>query len=250
MKRGLVILLLMGSASSTLAGPFPGAAGQPGSTALHMNTNLFVSWASGWTNYTVGGSVSNQFQNPSNAVGPSTGGTFDVVTLGNGGSITLSFDVPIADGPGFDFAVFENAFNDTFLELAYVEVSTDGSNFFRFANQSLTAVPVPFLFGIVDPTDIDGYGGKYQAEYGTPFDLQEMNGVSPLLDLDNVNWVRIVDIVGDSNYTDSVGNVIYDPHPTPSDLPDSTSRPSASSTSPWFWTSISPPAKRRSPGPP
>ena len=36
--------------------------------------------------------------------------------VGDGGSAILTFDTPIANGPGFDFAVFENGFSDTFLE--------------------------------------------------------------------------------------------------------------------------------------
>ena len=46
-----------------------------------------------------------------------------VISLGDGGSVTLYFNPPIVNGPGFDFAVFENAFNDSFLELAHVEIS-------------------------------------------------------------------------------------------------------------------------------
>src|SRR5690554_1645811 len=61
-----------------------------------------------------------------------------VVSLGNGGSAVLSFENPIKNGEGPDFAVFENGFvdpeNDTvaFLELAFVEVSSDGAHFVRF----------------------------------------------------------------------------------------------------------------------
>ena len=62
---------------------------------------------------------------------PSTSPT-TVVSLGDGGSITLTFAHPLSDGTGPDLAVFENAFNDTFLELAFVEVSSDGANFVRF----------------------------------------------------------------------------------------------------------------------
>ena len=66
-----------------------------------------------------------------------------MVSLGKGGSITLSFDPPVSNGDGWDFAVFENGFEDTFLELAYVEVSSDGVVFVRFDNASLTPDPVP-----------------------------------------------------------------------------------------------------------
>ena len=187
-------------------------AGQDHSTALYMDTNLFVAWATGWTNYSVGGGVSNQFATPEKALGPATDDAFDVVSLGNGGMITMSFDVPIADGPGFDFAVFENAVADTFLELAWVEVSSDGTNFTRFPNHSLTPGSVP-AFGEVYTTNIGGLAGKYVGGYGTPFDLRDLKA-GPDLDVMNIRWVRVVDVVGDGSCTDSFGNVIYDPYPT------------------------------------
>jgi hypothetical protein len=34
------------------------------------------------------------------------------------------------------------------------------------------------------------------------------------VDLDNVVYVRVVDVVGDGSATDSFGRVIYDPYPT------------------------------------
>jgi len=109
--------------------------------------------------------------------------------------------------------VFENSFSDTFLELGYVEVSSDGVNFFRFGNDSLTESPVGG-FGAVDPTDIGGFAGKYRQGYGTPFDLALLIDTSGLLDTNNVKWVRIVDIVGDGGCLDTSGDVIYDPYPT------------------------------------
>ena len=41
-----------------------------------------------------------------------------VVSLGEGGTITLRFEPPISDGDGDDFAVFENSVVEGFLELA------------------------------------------------------------------------------------------------------------------------------------
>jgi hypothetical protein len=62
-------------------------------------------------------------------------GSLDVTTLGVGGTVTVGFDVTIADGPGADFTVFENPFTfsgEVFSEVAWVEVSTDGIHFARF----------------------------------------------------------------------------------------------------------------------
>jgi len=57
---------------------------------------------------------------------------------------------------GFDFAVFENSFNDSFLELAFVEVSSDGINFVRFPATSNTQTDVQITgFGTIDPTYIN-----------------------------------------------------------------------------------------------
>ena len=62
-------------------------------------------------------------------------GSLDVLTLGEGGSVVLGFDVAIQDRPGADLAVFENGFGGSFgvfAEVAWVEVSTDGVSFARF----------------------------------------------------------------------------------------------------------------------
>ncbi len=198
---------------SVVAGPYPPAAGQPGSTAVAKNDPNIVAWATGWTNYLVGSGCDPSWQTPEKALGPAQGTSTDIVCLGNGGQITLTFDVWIVDGPGWDFAVFENSFSDTFLELAFVEVSSNGVDYFRFPNASLTASPVGG-FGSVDPTNIDNLAGKYRAGFGTPFDLAQLAGVSPLLNVQAISHVKIVDIVGDGSALDSFGRPIYDPHPT------------------------------------
>ncbi len=64
-------------------------------------------------------------------------GSLDVVSLGNGGSITVAFtDNRIVDGPGADFTVFENAFNSPglgiFTEVGVVAASEDGVTFVEF----------------------------------------------------------------------------------------------------------------------
>jgi len=187
-------------------------AGEPHSTAAGFDTNLFVAWATGWTDYIIGGGVSNNFATPAHALGPASEDVTNIVSLGNGGSITLSFDVPMANGPGADFAVFENALTETFLELAWVEVSSDGTNFHRFPNHSLTANPVS-SYGSLYTTNIANLAGKYVIGQGTPFDLADLPPAAGLDTMD-IRWVRIVDIVGDGSCTDSFGNVIYDPHPS------------------------------------
>jgi len=198
---------------SVVLGGYAPAAGEPNSTAVYMDDANIVGWAGGWENYLVGSDCDPEWQTPEKALGTAEGTSYDIVCLGRGGEITLTFQCGIGDGVGYDFAVFENSFSDTFLELGYVEVSSDGVNFVRFLNDSLTAGPVS-AFGVVEPTDIGGFAGKYRQGYGTPFDLSVLRGISPMLDVDNVKYVRIVDIVGDGSYLDTSGDVIYDPYPT------------------------------------
>lgn len=72
-------------------------------------------------------------------------GSLDVLTLGNGGSITLAFgSQTIVDGPGPDFIVFENPFyaggdpSAVFAELATVAVSEDGVTWQSFPCTALS----------------------------------------------------------------------------------------------------------------
>jgi len=207
------VLAALAIVSKTAAGPYAPAAGQPGSTAMHMNSNAFLAWATGFTNYMVGEDCEAQWQTPQQAIGPVQGTVTNIVCLGRGGQITLHFDLPISDGPGPDFAVFENSFDGFFLELAYLEVSSDGTNFFRFPNDSLTTNPVA-AFELIDPTDVTGYASKYAQGFGTPFDLGVLGGVFTQLNRHAVRWIRIQDIPGDGAHTDSDGDPIFDPFPT------------------------------------
>ena len=186
------------------AGVFAPAAGQPNSTAIDADEPTIDAWATGYEDYQPGLAVDLAFQTPAKALGEpgNSDGThqgtiFDIVSLGRGGSITLTFNPSIRNGAGFDFAVFENSFSDTFLELAKVEVSSDGQNFVAFPAFSLVSGPVSG-FGNVDPTDIEQLAGKYRGGYGMPFDLQQLVG-NPLLDLDNIRYVRLIDVVGDGS---------------------------------------------------
>jgi len=144
-----------------------------------------------------------------------------VVSLGDHGSALLTFDSPIVNRPGPDFAVFENAFGDNFLELAFVEVSSDGQRFVRFPAVSLTqdTLQIP-TFGTLDATKINNLAGKYRLTYGTPFDLEEIKDSSGI-DLGHITQVRVVDAVGCLQVPfasiDSQGHKINDPWPTPFD---------------------------------
>ena len=199
-------------AATAHAGPFAPAAGEAGSTAIIQSSSSFVGWATGYLDYQPGPNVDAGFQTPAKALGAATGDPTDVVVLGDSGRITLTFGSFITNGTGADFAVFENSFSNTFLELAWVEVSSNGTDYFRFPNFSLTQNAIG-AFGSLDPTNLDGLAGKYRGGYGTPFDLDILKTV-PGLDVNAVRYVRIVDIVADGTALDSMDRPIYDPHHT------------------------------------
>ena len=208
-KKFLLTVILMVFPAWALAGIFGAAPGSQSSTAVPANDASIVDWASGYQSYAPGTDVDLTFQTPQKALGApgnsngnSEGSVFDIVSLGRGGSIVLSFDPPIVDGAGYDFAVFENAFSNTFLELAKVEVSSDGVNFVQFLAFSLVPAPVG-VFGSSDPSDIEQLAGKYRAGYGTPFDLSQLSG-NPLIDLNNVAYVRLIDVIGDGLADNSI----------------------------------------------
>jgi len=215
MKYYITILLVVFYTQS-FAGPYAPPQGQAGSTTVHLDDPNIIAWATDWQDYLVGSECDTEWQTPDNALGQAqgiVGGVHHIVSLGRGGEITLVFDSGIGDRQGYDFVVFENAVNHTFLELAFVEVSSDGVYFFGFYNDSLTPSSIGAYSGF-DTTNITGYAGKYIHSYGTPFDLAELRGVSPLLDVDNIRYVCIVDIVGDGTYLDTSDKPIYDPYPT------------------------------------
>lgn len=206
----------------TIHAQYAPAAGKSGSTALRGDSSCFVAWAthcnlqlgymdisqpdSGWVS--VGTAAA--------ALGPAKQN--GVVSLGDGGTATLSFLKPIVNGIGWDFAVFENSFLDTFLELAFVEVSTDGQRFVRFPCSSLTDTSIQTgAFGSTQPTQVNNLAGKYIVGYGTPFDLEEIKD-SLGIDVNDIRYVRIRDVVGSllpqfASY-DAQNRKINDPWPT------------------------------------
>lgn len=209
---------------------FAPAQDKPGTTAMHADSSAFVAWATGCT-VERGPMRIDKPENGLASYGADSlalgvpGGTFDVVSLGDGGIATLTFDSPIYNGAGPDFAVFENGFAnaanpDTWaLELGFVEVSSDGVNFFRFP--AVTYVQTDTQLGnsgSIDPAQLHNFASKYGAFYGTPFDLDEVED-NELLDKNHITHVRIVDVVGclnpDYATYDSEGHIVNDPWSTP-----------------------------------
>ncbi|MFN4235320.1 MAG: T9SS type A sorting domain-containing protein [Bacteroidia bacterium] len=201
---------------------FPPPAGQAGSTAIYKDSSIIVAWATQCTVYRGYKNISNpsagyaEVGDNSSALG--IAGSGGVVSLGDGGHAIVQFQSPIFNGPGWDFAIFENSFSDSYLELAFVEVSSDGVNYFRFPSVSNTQTTIQIgAFDTLDATKINNLAGKYRALYGTPFDLEELDNISGL-DINNITHIKIIDVVGSINTAyasyDSNNNIINDPWPT------------------------------------
>jgi len=213
--------------SNILIAQYPPAADMQGSTAIHADSSCFISWATnciverGYINIADTSAETNDsnkatYGNSEDGIGKANN---NVVSLGDKGTAILTFENPIINGNGWDFAVFENALNDEFLELAYVEISSNGTDYFRFPAVSLTQTETQTNgFGSTDPELIDNLAGKYKAMYGTPFNIDDIED-NALLDKNNITHVKIIDVGGsiDSLFAsyDNLGNVINDPFPTP-----------------------------------
>ena len=218
--------LLVLLSSGIFAQSYAPTAGLPGSTAINKNSPLFVQWASGITvergyiniaNHSATASGSNfaSFGIDTDALGFPTGA---VVSLGDAGTAILTFDNAIVDRDGYDFAVFENG-STSYLELAFVEVSSDGIHFFRFPSHSQTQTDSQLsTFASPEATYLNNLAGKYSSEYGTPFDISELPN-NEQLDKLNIRFVKIIDVVGSINPVfasyDSFGNIVNDSFPTP-----------------------------------
>jgi hypothetical protein len=212
----LLVLLAMGSTSSANA-----------CVEVGYDPRLMAAWADGIASAQRGPlDIANpELGFPSHgaaedALGPASGASGDVFSLGDGGSLTATVSAGIWDGPGDDLAVYENGFlslDGLFAEFAYVEVSSDGSQFARFDSSTTHTLAVP-SFGSVDPCHYDGLAGDKPIEEGTGFDLADLTGhplvSSGQLDLQNVTHVRVVDVIGDGSTLDAGGLPIYDPYST------------------------------------
>jgi len=220
--KNIVLLIITIWFSTQLIAQYAPAVGLLGSTAISKDSTIIHNWAAscsierGWINIadtSMGKATSGDYDK---ALGKADNAT---ISLGDGGIATLSFVYPIYNGPSWDFVVFENSFDDFFLELAFVEVSSDGQNFFRFPAHSLTQNDSQITtFGILNTSKINNLAGKYRGGYGTPFDLSELPSYSQL-NVQHITHIRIIDVVGsvDTTYgtVDTALNMINDPFPTP-----------------------------------
>ena len=208
--------------------------GQMNKNAVSKDSSAIVSWANGislqrgWVNIAdtavkYSGTNKASYGYPSVALGKAGTTSKDVVSLGDGGGATVTFDRPIANGFGADFVVFENAMksgNDSvFAELGFVEVSSDGKHFVRFPAVSKTQTAKQIgSFAPSFPNNVTNMAGNELQGFGTPFDLNDIAD-SANIDLQNIRFVRVIDAVGDIDpkfaSRDSKGTIVNDPWPTP-----------------------------------
>ena len=199
--------------------------------AISANDSRFIEWAScidpSRTRFAPDGSSTINQDGGFNSLGELT--TAEIAADDSPGYLTVTFPTGISNGDGHDFAVFENGFRHgtnedgmlgLFAEFAYVDVSTNGSDFARFpaVSQNLAPITGSGAFAGFDVTNVHNLAGKHAAGFGTPFDLSDVLS-DPLvgsgqLDLANIQYVRLVDIPGSGDFLDSQGNPIIDSWPT------------------------------------
>ncbi|MCK5563925.1 MAG: hypothetical protein KAJ07_01645 [Planctomycetes bacterium] len=210
---------------------------------------IFRDWARKVHRYSPSPGVALMWQDTSLTLGPATGDKLHVASLGDvdtditpltpPGEIIIEFsdhDNIISDKAGYDFAVFENGFvvidtdpsmgsvaGEMFGELAYVEVATDPNFFARFPSVSLTPGRTG-VQGSVEVSNVYNLAGKHSNEVnnctGTPFDLSDLSDhplvLSGDVDLNNIKYIRLVDVPGGGYYFDEANSAGYpDPDTAP-----------------------------------
>jgi hypothetical protein len=112
-----VLSSLMTAGLNTFA-QFAPPVDQAGTTAIYKDSSAFVGWATsckvirGPQDISTPGTGYANVGDSASAFG--IAGTTGIVSLGDGGQAILQFASPIIDLPGFDLAVFENGFDNTF----------------------------------------------------------------------------------------------------------------------------------------
>ncbi|HLQ36647.1 MAG TPA: hypothetical protein VK348_02510, partial [Planctomycetota bacterium] len=205
------------------------------SSSLGCQTSVFATQViAANTNGNAGGGIFN----PLNTLGaPDT----TVHSLGIGGDITLGFGVTLRNGPGADFIVSENPFRltpggwQTFAEMMFVEVSSDGLHFARFPSGYFGPAVQPGPFGTVTVGSYENLAGQTPVLATTPgadaqdvveaggdaFDLDDLQQdplvLAGLVDLQAITRVRLVDVVSGTSL-DARGIAIFDPGGGSADL--------------------------------
>jgi hypothetical protein len=214
----------------------PGYSIPPGpDAAIPGNSPSIVEWGSAVTNVTYGTNDSSTYTyakkgadvisstlTPPLGADPAsslTTGGLDIVSLGEDGSITLSFASPIANGPGNDFAVYSNGIlsgstGDAYSKFATVSVSS-GNGFYSFPSDfdQTSLIASGAYYELFDASNLFNIAGKYPTGFGAPFDLNELALVYPgaiesgALNLGDITQIKVSDAW---ETLDSQGNEILD----------------------------------------
>ncbi len=190
----------------------PAEAGLPDAAIAEAGTGVADRFVTGVVSFTPGecagygrSAMPGVVEGPPYGGGSGHGGT-DVVSLGGGGSIVVSFAPDaIVDGPGADFVVFENPFwvggnaSDIYAEPGEVSVSEDGVTWHTFPCTPTPDPQSPYGTGVDPPygqcagwhvvySNPDNSVSPFDPSVsgGDPFDLADL-GVSV------ARYVRIVD---------------------------------------------------------
>jgi len=231
--HSVLALLTLGSFTSVVsAGIYSGPSDTTNAIdpAIASTDSRFTEWAdaidSTRTSFAPGGSTTIDQTGGVNSLGDLSAA--QIAAGDSPGVLTATFPTGIRNGIGSDFAVFENAgefFSSPFrfAEFAYVEVSSNGIQFAQFPSISMNLegdliTDFGRSFAGVDTTNVFNLAGKQAGGFGTPFDLDDLltetSVVDGIVDLDNIQFVRLIDIPGDGSFLDSLGNPILDPWQT------------------------------------
>ncbi len=225
----LIQLIICISLVFELSAQYATVPGTAGSTAIYKDSSIIEAWATGIEiqrgyldindkSFQISGTNRVSYGDPQAGLYTAEGNSNNIVSLGDSGIVIVNFASTIYNGLGPDFAVFENGFANDYLELAFVEVSSDGIHFIRFSSSSLfqTSTQVgPYAFASCDA--VNNLAGKYKQGYGTPFDLEELKD-SANLDVNAISHIKLVDVIGsitNIGSLDTAGNRINDCYPTP-----------------------------------
>ncbi|GAB4321890.1 MAG: hypothetical protein Kow0059_16760 [Candidatus Sumerlaeia bacterium] len=180
------------------------------------------------------GSMGVVFGSPRGST-PGISGSLDVLNIGVGGEIVLAFTNNVLfDGPGPDLTIFENPFyrvdqggapqfDKVFCEPAFVSVSDTGTTWVTFHTDYSGPYPLP-AGQYPDPDWFSGFAGirpvfsnpsngidplDPAVSGGDAFDLADLSAEAAALgvDLDNIRFVRIRDVIVNSG-TDDDGDTI------------------------------------------
>lgn len=137
----------------------------------------------------------------------------------------------VHDNSGTNLVPVARGYNFVWCKPAFVDASSDATNWARFPvtywNTDVlfqASVPdSPDHWLSQDATMIDGLAGRAVLQYGTAFSLSTLTNtpqvMSGLVDLSNIRYIRLTDVIGDGSTTDQFGNVIYSPYYDGTQLP-------------------------------